>query len=310
MLLSDAPVSEDAPPRIVFFGGKGGVGKTTLAAAYAVGLAQAGARTLLLSTDPAHSLGDVFGAPLGDEPCEVRAGLWVRQPDAAAAVRRRIAQVTDDAYAAVPREIMPAVSRHLQHAAASPGMLESALADQLIEAMTQVPGRWDTLVVDSPPTGHLLRMIALPELLTPWVSGLAQQRRRSVRADRFATGVAGAGTGEQDQDDPLLALLHARRLRLETAARRLRSPEVQVRLVLVPRRMVLAETERAVQELRAGGIPLGPAVLNQVGAEASEEVVEAARSLFRGVGTPVVTVPVLDREPTGLPALGKLARML
>ncbi|MDA2812563.1 ArsA family ATPase [Nocardiopsis sp. RSe5-2] len=289
-------------PPIVFFGGKGGVGKTTMAAAYALKCADAGLRTLVVSTDPAHSLGDAFETRLGDKPVKVADALWAREPDADAAVERRIGEVTDDAYRALPRDIMPAVSRHLQHAASSPGMAESALADLLMDTMEEVPRAWDRLVVDSAPTGHLLRLLALPELLTPWVRGLARQRERVLDADRLAAGIVG-GPAEAPED-PLLEKLHARRHKLERAAERLRG-DAWVRLVMIPRRMVLAETERAAEQLAKAGFRLGPAVINQVPEDADPEPLEAARRRFARTGA--VELPLAQSEPTGLPALRALA---
>lgn len=314
MLLSrvDAKGSTDSPEAtVVFFGGKGGVGKTTMACATALRLADAGLRTLLLSTDPAHSLGDALGVELGDDLVEVAPLLHARQPDAERAVARRIRQVTDDAAGAVPTEIMPAVARHLELAASSPGMAESALADQLIEAMAEVGDQWDRLVVDAPPTGHLLRLLALPTLLAPWVSGLARQRQKAVRAERFAEAVAGGGGAEAGGvDDPLLITLHQRRRRLEAAADQLRAPSTQVRLVLLPRRMVLAETERAVADLSGSGLHLGPGVLNQTPPEVDPELHERAQALFEKAGTTMVTLPVLAQEPIGPAALRQLATRL
>ncbi len=290
-------------PAITFFGGKGGVGKTTVAAAAALRLADSGARTLLISTDPAHSLGDALETRLGDRPRRVADCLWAAEPDADAAVRRRVEEVTDDAYAALPRDIMPAVRRHLEHAAASPGMAESALADLLIGAMEQVPGEWDRLVVDSAPTGHLLRMLALPELLTPWVRGLARQREQAVDADRFASDIVGAG--REQAEDPLLERLHARRRRLERAAARLRG-DACVRLVLIPRRMVLAETERAADQLAEAGFRLGPVIINQIPEHPDEEILGAARRRFAACGA--VEIPLADKEPTGAARLRALDR--
>ncbi|MBR8743319.1 ArsA family ATPase [Nocardiopsis sp. MG754419] len=295
--------TEQAPeaPAIVFFGGKGGVGKTTMAAAHALRCADQGLRTLLVSTDPAHSLGDALAVPLGDEPVRVVDNLWAREPDADAALRRRVRRIGDDAARALPREILPAVSRHLEHAAAGPGMAESALADLLMATMEEVPERWDRLVVDSAPTGHLLRLLHLPELLTPWVQGLARQRERAVDADRFAVGVVG-GT-QENTDDPLLEKLHARRRRLERAATRLRE-DAEVRLVLVPRRMVLAETDRAAKELADTGFRLGTVVVNQVPAEVDPEILRAVHTRFAEQGT--VESPLTGREPLGADALRAL----
>ncbi|MDA2804198.1 ArsA family ATPase [Nocardiopsis sp. LSu2-4] len=273
-----------------------------MAAAYALKCADAGLRTLVVSTDPAHSLGDALEARLGDKPVKVTDTLWAREPDADAAVKRRIGEVTDDAYRALPRDIMPAVSRHLEHAASSPGMAESALADLLMDTMAEVPGSWDRLVVDSAPTGHLLRLLALPELLTPWVRGLARQRERVLDADRLAAGIVGGPS--EAPDDPLLEKLHARRRKLERAAERLRE-DAWVRLVLIPRRMVLAETERAADQLAEAGFRLGPTVINQVPDAPAPGPLEAARRRFAGIGA--VELALAPGEPTGLPALRALA---
>lgn len=288
-------------PAVVFVGGKGGVGKTTVAAAHAITFADGGERTLVMSTDPAHSLGDALETRLGDRPRRVVDNLWAVEPDADAAVQRRIASVTEDARAAVPRDIMPAVRRHLAHAASSPGMTESALSDMLIDVMDQVPEKWDRLVVDSAPTAHLLRMLDLPALLTPWVHGLARQRERAVGAERFAEGIVGPSS---EGDDPLLERLHGRRHRLERAASRLRA-DAWVRLVVLPRRMVLSETQRAANQLTEAGFQLGPVLLNQVPEQVETSVLQEVRTCFapQGVGE----IPALLEEPTGVSRLRSLA---
>ncbi|MCY9783187.1 ArsA family ATPase [Nocardiopsis sp. EMB25] len=302
-----APFSPAAP--ITFVGGKGGVGKTTLAAAHALALADAGRRVLVVSTDPAHSLGDALERPLSDEPTPIAPGLWAAEPDADAAVRRRIAHVAEDARRAVPREVMPAVHRHLEQAGASPGMAESALADLLVDRMEEVGDRWDHLVVDSAPTGHLLRLLHLPTLLTPWVRGLTRQRERARRAEALADVV---GSGGDEADDPLLERLHARRHRLERAAARLREDAV-VTLVTLPRRMVLAETGRAVDQLSEAGFRLAPVIVNQIPPDGAAGP-DGARALtltqerFAHLG--VVRVPLQDGEPTGPERLRRLVPFL
>nr|WP_236543885.1 ArsA family ATPase [Spiractinospora alimapuensis] len=284
---------------MVLFGGKGGVGKTTLAAAHALNCADAGMRTLLMSTDPAHSLGDALGVRLGDRPVRVAPDLWVCEPDGPTAVRRRIRRIVDDAYAALPREIMPAVERHLKHAEAAPGMAESALTDLLVSAMEDVPDRWDRLVVDSAPTGHLLRMIELPTLMAPWVHGLTEQRERALATQTSDPGDTEGATSDHG-DDPLLDRLRARRDRMERAARRLRS-DAAVRLVLLPRRVVLAETVRAADHLRESGFPLAGLVLNQVPPDADPAVLAAVRAAFPDL--PMTEVALRHPEPTGVDAL-------
>ena len=160
--------------------------------------------------------------------------------------------------------------------------------------------------MDSAPTGHLLRMLNLPSLLTPWVQGLVRQREAAVRADRFADAVVGSSTTAATED-PLLQRLHARRYRLEQAAQRLGSEDSAVRLVLVPRHMVIAETYRATEELRDAQVSMGPAVINQVPEGGDVELLDAARAV---AGQDAIEVPMLAAEPRGVQALRDVAALL
>ena len=298
-----------------FFGGKGGVGKTTLAAAYALLLAGRGDRTLVVSTDPAHSLGDVFATRLGDEPAQIEPGLWACEMDGEKAAQRRVEQVASEAEEAVPREVMPAVERHLERAATSPGTVESALVDRLTDLFDAVPDDWDRLVVDSAPTGHMLRLLSLPALLTPWIEGLVRQREQARGTQRMLSGLLGRAGGSQGAD-PLLERLHARRARLERFRGRL-FDETTVHLVLVPERLPLAETRRAAEALGEGGLTLGPAVINRVVPQDATGLLAARRERQEGVLAEIrrdfgdgIEVPLLAGELTTREELAEVARFL
>jgi len=298
---------------IRFLGGKGGVGKTTLAAALALREAGRGLRTLVVSTDPAHSLGDVLDTRLGDDPRPVASGLWAAEVSGEAQAERRVAQIVDDAAESVPREVLPAVRAHLERAVASPGTVEAALLDRLADLVEQVPAAYDRLVVDSAPTGHMLRLLTLPDLVTPWIEGLARSRERARDADRMFAGMLGH---RADDPDPLLARLHARRDRMAGLRGRLRS-DAAVHLVVVPERLVWTETERAIDALVEAGIPLATAVVNRVvpaneagllaATRASQDEVLAAVRARVGDG---VEIPLLADGPTGSAALTRLAAAL
>ncbi|WP_253853251.1 ArsA family ATPase [Prauserella alba] len=306
---------------IRFFGGKGGVGKTTLAAAFAVRQARRGARTLVVSTDPAHSLGDVLGEALSDEPRPVGESLLAAEISGERQASNRVAEVLEDARHAVPREVLPAVERHLRRAVDSPGTVESALLDRLTDLVERTGQDWDLLIVDSAPTGHMLRLLSLPELLTPWIEGLAHNRKQARDVDRFADGLLGE-TGAQR--DPLLERLQARRRRLEALQTRLRD-DARVHLVLVPERLPLAETERAADQLAEAGVPLGAVLVNRVASddesgvlarrrEQEHSVLARVRERFAGGGGAahpgVLTVPLLPDELTGLTCLHEAAGWL
>ncbi len=295
--------------RLRFLGGKGGVGKTTIAAAMALHESRRGARTLVVSTDPAHSLGDVLAADLGEDPREVVPGLWAAEISGEAQARRRVEQIVADAADAVPREVLPAVRAHLARAVDSPGTVEAALLDRLTELVERVPGEFDRLVVDSAPTGHMLRLLTLPELVTPWIEGLARQRLRSRDADRMFAGMLGRG---EEAPDPLLARLHARRDRMAGLHARLRADAV-VNLVLVPERVVWAETLRALDVLDGAGITVGAAVVNRVVPVGETGLLAARRAEQTAVLHAVrerlgaaVQIPLLPEGPTGPHALGEV----
>lgn len=303
-----------SPAPLRFLGGKGGVGKTTLAAATALLESGRGLRTLVVSTDPAHSLGDVLAADLGDEPRQLPGGLWAAELSGEIQARRRIEQVAQDAADAVPREVLPAVRQHLDRAADSPGTVESALLDRLTELIEQVPQRWDRLVVDSAPTGHMLRLLSLPDLLRPWIEGLARQRERASGADRMLAGMLGR---HDDEPDPLLARLHQRSDRMQRLHRRLRS-DAAVHLVLLPERLAWAETVRAADSLTAAGMRLGTPVLNRVVPPGESGLLAARRGqqdavlaqLRQRFGAETVEVPLLAGELAGAAELTELVALL
>ena len=166
--------------RIVLFTGKGGVGKSTVAAGTAVLAAAAGRRTLVLSTDAAHSLGDAFGAVVGSEPTEVADGLFVQQVDAQlrfeqswAEVQGYLLSVLDgagvDPVAAEELTVIPGAEEVL------------ALLELRLHARS---GQWDVIVVDCAPTAETLRLLALPEALGWYMQRVFPTQQRVMRALR------------------------------------------------------------------------------------------------------------------------------
>lgn len=246
---------------LLLFSGKGGVGKTTMATAAALALAEAGQATLLVSTDPAHSTGDLLGAALGPEPTAVGAGLDAVEIDAESAADAHVEGVRRTVMGTIDPELRPAVARHLDLARHSPGTVESALFDRMAQLLALCPGRYDRVVLDTAPSGHTLRLLALPALLTAWVEGLTRQRERVGGMERMLANMA--GTERAQTADPVLARLHERRALLDDAGRRLRDDAV-VWLVLVPERLPIEETLRTDRVLADGGMTVAGLVVNRV----------------------------------------------
>lgn len=300
-------------PRIVLLTGKGGVGKTTLAAGTATLSAREGRRTLVMSTDAAHSLTDAYGRtgpPPGDEPFEVEPGLWVHQVDA----QRRLERSWGD------------VSGYLH------SVLDVAGVDRLTaEELTVVPGieevlallalrehaleDWDTIVVDCAPTAETLRLLALPEAVRWYLDRIAGPERRLVRALR---PVVARATGMPMPDDAVLDAVELLHTQLLDVHRLLSRPESTVRLVLTPERVVLAEARRSLTTLSLYGYRVDGVVANRVfpGGDLGSWVegwVTAQRDVLAEVEESFAPLPVWSaayaaHEPVGADAVADLAR--
>lgn len=168
--------------RLVFFGGKGGVGKTTAAAACALGVSARGERVLLLSTDPAHSLADVLQTPLSDDETEVAPGLRARELDAGRAFlqrRERYRRAVDTLFDGLrgasrfDATYDRAVVQDLIDLA-PPGLDELFGLLAVMDALVAGERRFDTVVVDTAPTGHALRLLELPAKARQWVHALLE----------------------------------------------------------------------------------------------------------------------------------------
>lgn len=247
---------------IMFVGGKGGVGKTTCATALARALADAGHRTLLVSTDPAHSTGDLLAARLTDDPVQVAPLLWAVEIDAEKVAERYIAEVREDLFAFVDPAVRPAIDRHLELARHGAGTLESALLDRLADHIALQPSLYDRIVVDTAPTGHMLRLLAMPEVLERWIQGLVRQREGVQGMDRMLANMVGESP-ERDEPDRVLARLRTQRERLTSLRHRLTHDAV-LHAVLIPERLPIEETVRALPALRAAGMRVGSVIVNRI----------------------------------------------
>ena len=246
--------------RWLILGGKGGVGKTTCAAATALDLAQRdpSRRVLLLSMDPAHSLSDVFGATPGDRAQTVPHGpanLHVREIDAGAEMarfREKYVAAVDDAFARIARTAGgdQAAFRELIDLA-PPGIDEVIAVADVAEALTEGKGGYDVIVTDTAPTGHALRLLQTPAVLREWTQALMAILLKYRE-------IVGAG--------PLASLLVQLSKRLRALQDILADP-AQTRFVVVTRAAALPveESESLMAALRSLGIAVQALVVNAVG---------------------------------------------
>jgi len=252
-------------PEVVLYGGKGGVGKTTCAAATGLGYADGGAETLVVSTDPAHSLSDVYDTDLDSTPTEVEDSLSALEVDPSEETDRYEAlfEALVDDFDGVGVDLDEAGLRNLFRSGLLPG------SDQLA-ALTTLDtyardDRWDRVVFDTAPTGHTLRLLDLPDAVGTGVeTALSLREQVSRKKDAAKTMFFGpyAAMGSDDEDGrPFAAVLDE----MERVAALLRDHDrTAFRVVSLPERLVSAETERLVAQLREADVPVEGLVLNRV----------------------------------------------
>ena len=262
--------------RILFFGGKGGVGKTTCSAAVALAASRTGRRVLLVSTDPAHSTSDIFERPFTSEEREILPNLFGLEIDAAFEAGRYVAGVKAQIAKMFSPSVLGAAHRQIDLAASMPGVGDVALFERLTQIVAARESAYDLVVFDTAPTGHTVRLLQMPELLRTWIDALAGQRRRAVERDRAIQVDDSEST--EDEPDPIVVALARRRQRLEEVRTRLvEHRDTSFVLVLVPERLPIEESARAAAALGESGIDVSSLIVNRVLPDGLEGEFYAAR---------------------------------
>ena len=301
--------------RIILYTGKGGVGKTSIAAATALLAAQRGKRTMVLSTDIAHSLADAFDLPLGPEPTAIAPNLWGQEPDVYFNIGRY--------WSTIQKYMAELFSwRGLDEVLAEemtvlPGMDE--LGNLLWIADHVESGEYDVIVVDAAPTGETLRLLSLPEASRWWIERIAPIGRRVSRIGRpMLERIIGV---PMPRDEVFAA---AERLldRLDKVHRLLADPDrSSVRIALNLEKLSIVEAQRSFTYFHLFGYPADLVVCNRVlpsemAGDGTFDGLRATQQRYlpevvaQYAPVPVRTVPQFDREMIGLERLVELGRAL
>jgi arsenite-transporting ATPase len=312
--------------RMVLFTGKGGVGKTTLAAATAAHLARSGRKALVVSTDPAHSLGDALEADPGAEPVEVDGvgGLFAAHVDSRALLEGAWGRLREHlATVLVGAGVDDVVADELTVLPGVEELLALAAVRRLATGDGAQSGPWDVVVVDCAPTAETLRLLALPEAVGGYVERLFPAHRRAVRdllgglsRDRAGRDARRWARTAEALDGLVEELAGLRAL--------LASPHTGIRLVLTPERVVAAETRRTLTALGLLGLHVDGLVVNRlVPVPAPDDDGPAARWMrdraagqsvvladVDRLGLPMRTVEHTAAEPTGVDPLLALGEQL
>jgi arsenite/tail-anchored protein-transporting ATPase len=305
--------------RILFFGGKGGVGKTTCAAALALAASRRGKRVLLASTDPAHSTSDVFGVPIGPTERELQPNLWALEIDPETEARRYLDEAKRRMSGIFSPGVLKEAARQIELTASMPGVTDVALFERMAQFIAPGGTRFDLVVFDTAPTGHSLRLLRLPEMMGTWVEALAARRRAASDAATQADGTRGDGTGRSA--DPVLEILEARIATLTAVRAHLGRPDdVAFVLVLIPERLPIEESARAVHLLEDAGVHLGGLVINRVlpaeaeggyfRARKAQEAIHLAEIDRRLPRVTRAVVPQFESDVQGFASLERVSRHL
>jgi arsenite/tail-anchored protein-transporting ATPase len=294
-------------PRTILYTGKGGVGKTSVAAATARRCAAAGLRTVVLSTDPAHSLSDSLEVELMGEPTEVGPNLFAQEVQAQEEIERNWDGVQEWLGDLLADRGIDRISA--EELTVPPGMDE--LFSLLWIKRHHEEGRFDCVIVDCAPTGETLRLLSFPDVVTWWLERILPSQRRLAPLARTLFDVPLPGDAVFDDVERLAHNLVAMNDILRDRSC------TTVRLVTSPDRMVVKEAMRTFTYLNLYGYLTDAVVVNRVlPAEAADgyfatwrevqrEQMELVRSAFEPV--PILSAPFFEREVMGAEMLDRLA---
>ncbi|WP_148202288.1 ArsA family ATPase [Ignicoccus hospitalis] len=293
--------------KVFHFMGKGGVGKTTSAATQASLLSERG-KTLIVSLDPAHNLGDVLGAKVGEEPEEVAPNLYAAEPNVDRIISsfvKRVVEELQDHYKYLKVYNLDNVLRVLEY---TPGVEEQALLEALAKFMNLEV--FDYLVIDHAPTGLSVRVLLLPEIMEGWLERLIELRKQIIKRRKILG---------DDEEDQVLNILLEELEKNKKLKELLKDPErSSVIVVLNPEEMPFLEAKRIKDTLADFGIPLCGVVVNKIVSERHEDsivrsIMEEQKRWLSRINEEfkdykIIRVPYLVPPPKGLETLKKVGR--
>lgn len=298
-----------------FFSGKGGVGKTSIACAAALQIAKKGKKTLIISTDPAHSISDSFEVRIGGEIKKIKKNLYGVEIDSEKAM---------DEY---KRKLMPEIEKIemlkgfgldgvMESIGVTPGIDELAAFDKFLQYMQS--GEYEVIVFDTAPTGHTLRFLSLPEILDSWIGKMITLRMKISGIINVFRKFLPFG-----EETPSIDTEHLEEIkkRIRLAKEILSDPEkTYYNIVMIPEEMSILESERSMKILNEYGISVKTIIINQIipenpGCEFCKEKrklqlqrIQTVEKKFKNIK--IVKIPLFKHEIKGMKTLEELGRIL
>ncbi len=256
--------------KVIFVGGKGGVGKTTSSSALAVHFANLKRKTLIISTDPAHSLGDALAVNLSHQSTKINDFLDAIELDSHHIVHQHFKQVEKTLSLYTKPEMMPKMREFLRLSHHAPGAEEAAMLEAICQTLVDNIEQYDHIIFDTAPTGHTLRLLTLPEMMQAWTDGLIAQQKRQKKLREAAQNF-----DKERNFNPFVeennrfseatkALLKRRELFAHARDVLHNAQKCAVVLVLIPEHLPIFETKRALKQLKESKLPVQGLIVNQV----------------------------------------------
>jgi arsenite-transporting ATPase len=301
----------------VFIGGKGGVGKTTISAATALWCARQGQKTLIISTDPAHSLTDSFEKNIGHNPTPIAENLEALEIDPEIAMKDYEAKMKEQ-QALNPGMDMGMMQDQMDMASMSPGIDEAAAFDKFLQYM--MTDEYDMVIFDTAPTGHTLRFLSFPEMMDSWVGKMIKVRRQIGSMAKAFKNIM-PFMGDEEEEDKAMEDLEATKKQIREARGIMADPErTTFKTVVIPEEMSIYESERAVEALHKFNINTDGVIVNQIQPEEADcDFCKARRqiqeqrlkTIQEKFGDQVIAeIPLMSHEVKGMDQLKEIGNIL
>ncbi|MGZ7044397.1 MAG: arsenical pump-driving ATPase GET3 [Methanobacterium sp.] len=301
----------------VFVGGKGGVGKTTVSAATALWFARSGKKTLVISTDPAHSLSDSFERNIGHNPTPIAENLEAVEIDPEVAMKDYQAKMKEQ-QALNPGMDMGMLQDQMDMTTMAPGIDETAAFDKFLQYMTT--DEYDIVIFDTAPTGHTLRLLSFPEMMDSWVGKMIKIRRQVGSMAKAFKNVM-PFMGDEEEEDRALEDMETTKKQIRAARGVLADPDrTSFKMVIIPEEMSIYESERAMEALAKNNMISDGVIVNQIQPEEADCEFCAARrkiqeqrmkTIQQKFGNQVIAqIPLQAEEVKGMEKLTSIAHIL
>lgn len=253
-------------PKIIFIGGKGGVGKSTVSSSISTYLSKS-KKVLLISTDPAHNLSDIFGIQFTNNIQNAKDNLYVVEIDPQLEAMEYVKKVAKNARNLIGVQGYSQIDDYFDKIANSSSTIEAALFERLT-TLININSDYDHIIIDTAPTGHTLKLFFMPKQLRNWSKNLLSMQERGSMAER-ALGHLSSDNRFSDPDGfirgNLIEILDERYARYNAFANILKDPsKCGIVFVLNPNKLAINETKRAIESLSQKGLKPHAIILNKI----------------------------------------------